>query len=542
MEQEVDKIKLVEEMLKQYEQNNKMIEKYEELISTNTLYFEREIKIKEQEKEKTKRVVVNVKAKKQEYGNNKNIDAYNDIIEQNTKKIQDLEEEIRDLNNQKDEMIKINNKKIAERQKEMPTDKNIQLIAQGIKDIDKQIEERKFEIKEIELKKLKFYKNFNKTQKDDENKQNVPDLDKVLDDKEREIKELENKKGKFEKFFEELKLDRAKLNGWDVKIDLSQQKKDKLAENGNLGKEDNPKKEDNPEKEDNKGDDLVKKDNAGRDDNSKSTVKTLQRPDFLGEMEKIEISKEGVYVGDYLFQDEEEMLETYKNKEGLSYNDGNRTYVVNNVREMLNEIFIKSRTENDKLEINKMPIGKISNISKKVIKKIDPNVLMAINYQADNEIISNQELVQCVSMYLAALNGDKGSQEMLKGIITYDKNGIDYLKPSNLVDRIINVRAYRKIRKFADSHKSFATIISDVKGKIRAKLSKGNENIELLDSPKTQTTQESTTIDPKANVNEELKVGPEVVRRIEELGRRANNPQPINQNPEPQKESPENSR
>ena len=165
---------------------------------------------------------------------------------------------------------------------------------------------------------------------------------------------------------------------------------------------------------------------------------------------------------------------------------------------------------------------------------------MAINYQADNEIISNQELVQCVSMYLAALNGDKGSQEMLKGIITYDKNGIDYLKPSNLVDRIINVRAYRKIRKFADSHKSFATIISDVKGKIRAKLSKGNENIELLDSPKTQTTQESTTIDSKANVYEEIKVDPKVVKRIEEIGRRANNPQPTNQNPEPQKEPPEN--
>ena len=109
-------------------------------------------------------------------------------------------------------------------------------------------------------------------------------------------------------------------------------------------------------------------------------------------------------------------------------------------------------------------------------------------------------------MYTSALNGDKDSQKMLKDIITYDRRGMDYLKPSNIFDRIRNRKAFKEFRKFAGSHENFSKIIPDEPGKIRGLLSnipgikrlfKKKENPQLLNQQQTQTTPDPTQTKPK---------------------------------------------
>lgn len=153
MEQEVDKIKLVEEMLKE----NEKIEKHIELNGKSSS-IDKEINIKEQEKEEIEIIITNIKDKMEEYENNNDKgdtnkrEAYIRIIENNTKMKKEMEAEIQRLKNKKKEVNYINKKKLEKynQQKEsMATDKNIQDIIQGIKEIDNQIEEKKFEIKKI---------------------------------------------------------------------------------------------------------------------------------------------------------------------------------------------------------------------------------------------------------------------------------------------------------------------------------------------------------------------------------------------------------
>ena len=144
--------------------------------------------------------------------------------------------------------------------------------------------------------------------------------------------------------------------------------------------------------------------------------------------------------------------------------------------------------------------------SQEIIDNMDPVILEAIKYQKDHKMILKEEAEAFVSMYTSALNGDKDSQKMLKDIITYDRRGMDYLKPSNIFDRIRNRKAFKEFRKFAGSHENFSKIIPDEPGKIRGLLSnipgikrlfKKKENPQLLNPQQTQTTPDPTQTKPK---------------------------------------------
>ena len=209
--------------------------------------------------------------------------------------------------------------------------------------------------------------------------------------------------------------------------------------------------------------------------------------DSLKNLKEIKIGKDGVvlfnrdatyYLGETTAFDFKDMKDAYK-----GYGKGEYEK-----EEIINDLI----TENS--------------LSQEIIDNMDPVILEAIKYQKDHKMILKEEAEAFVSMYTSALNGDKDSQKMLKDIITYDRRGMDYLKPSNIFDRIRNRKAFKEFRKFAGSHENFSKIIPDEPGKIRGLLSnipgikrlfKKKENPQLLNQQQTQTTPDPTQTKPK---------------------------------------------
>ena len=207
--------------------------------------------------------------------------------------------------------------------------------------------------------------------------------------------------------------------------------------------------------------------------------------DLLKNMKEIKIGKDGVilfnrnatyYLGETTAFDFKDMKDAYK-----GYGKGKYEK-----EELINDLI----TENS--------------LSQEIIDKMDPMILEAIEYQKDHKMILKEEAEAFVSVYTSALNGDKDSQDMLKDIITYDRRGMDYLKPSNIFGRIVNRKAFIEFRKFAGSHEDFSKTIPDERGKLIGLLSnvpgikrlfKKKENPQLLNPQQTQTKSKEATID-----------------------------------------------
>ena len=209
--------------------------------------------------------------------------------------------------------------------------------------------------------------------------------------------------------------------------------------------------------------------------------------DLLKNMKEIKIGKDGVilfnrnatyYLGETTAFDFKDMKDAYK-----GYGKGKYEK-----EELINDLI----TENS--------------LSQEIIDKMDPMILEAIEYQKDHKMILKEEAEAFVSVYTSALNGDKDSQDMLKDIITYDRRGMDYLKPSTIFGRIGNRKAFKEFRKFAGSHKDFSKTIPDERGKFIGLLSnvpgikrlfKKKEDPQLLNPQKTpsQAKSKEETID-----------------------------------------------
>ena len=199
-------------------------------------------------------------------------------------------------------------------------------------------------------------------------------------------------------------------------------------------------------------------------------------------MKEIKVGKKGLFIGDEQIEDFKGLKAVYKE----CLKKGEEVYYKEDI---LDDIM---QTTGGKVMGYKIPI--------RIIKSMDPNVLEAISEQRRQKILTQEEAIQCLSMYASALNGDKGSQEMLKGVITYDRRGMDFLKPSNIFDRIIHRKAYKEFRRYADEHKDLASIIKDIPGKIRGAFKK-KKNPELLTEQKPEqkrkTQKERTSFVPK---------------------------------------------
>ena len=139
-------------------------------------------------------------------------------------------------------------------------------------------------------------------------------------------------------------------------------------------------------------------------------------------------------------------------------------------------------------------LGKKLTLSEKQMDKVDGFLMIALNEMAANGLIPEEQYVDIVEKYLKAITyeGDKPIESDLKDIIEYDRTNLDYLKPSNIIKRIIHKDAYDNIRGFSriSEEMGIATVKEDEPGVIRKFISKMAKKIPLLSSKKTKALDE----------------------------------------------------
>ena len=128
--------------------------------------------------------------------------------------------------------------------------------------------------------------------------------------------------------------------------------------------------------------------------------------------------------------------------------------------------------------------GKISKEAEEYLEDMDPKLLAAFDKIEKENLISSKQLELLKTKYLYAVTSNKeiAGSTTLKNIIEYDRTNLDYLKPSNIVRRIIHKNDFDDMRYYADfaENMNIAEIKQDEPGKIRKFLSKTWNKIPMV--------------------------------------------------------------
>lgn len=179
----MDKIDLMENILKQYKDIEKAIKDSENDKRRGRLLVEKETERYDEAKE--------------EFGEHTVSDYERKVLQAYESNIKEYQENLDKIN---ESVAGLNKKKEF-----MSNDKNIQDITQGLMEIEKQINQKELELKKSELELSEYYT------KEDKGGKIVQDFYNEQDAIRKEINNLTNKKEKFEKFLDELKIGRDKL-------------------------------------------------------------------------------------------------------------------------------------------------------------------------------------------------------------------------------------------------------------------------------------------------------------------------------------------
>ena len=121
-------------------------------------------------------------------------------------------------------------------------------------------------------------------------------------------------------------------------------------------------------------------------------------------------------------------------------------------------------------------------INAKYLNKIDANVLYALQ-KAGKDEIPQEELKEVMGNYVMALVGKPESKKEISGLITYDRTGMDYWKPSTFISKIVNHRYYKTLEKHMLEAREFVKIKQDVRGRLLKDLISGRKT-QLLNTGK----------------------------------------------------------
>ena len=100
-------------------------------------------------------------------------------------------------------------------------------------------------------------------------------------------------------------------------------------------------------------------------------------------------------------------------------------------------------------------------ITEKLGKKIDPNVLFALQKATEDYGVSQFDADNIVTSYIKSLSGDKQEQEKMKDFITYDRTKMDVWRPSSFFGKIRNAKWFEKLNEYKEEAREFAKIIED---------------------------------------------------------------------------------
>ena len=128
--------------------------------------------------------------------------------------------------------------------------------------------------------------------------------------------------------------------------------------------------------------------------------------------------------------------------------------------------------------------GELTKEAEEYLEDMDPKLLAAFDKIEKENLVSNKQLELIKTRYLYAVTSDKeiSGSSTLKKIIEYDRTNLDYLKPSNIVRRIIHKSDFDDMRYYADfaENMNIAEIKQDEPGKIRKFLSKAWNKIPMV--------------------------------------------------------------
>lgn len=106
-------------------------------------------------------------------------------------------------------------------------------------------------------------------------------------------------------------------------------------------------------------------------------------------------------------------------------------------------------------------VGEFEPLTEEVLNKIDPSVIYAFQTAVDNGI-TRKDVVETMNNYIYSLGGSSNAQAEIRGLITYNRRGMDYWKPSTFISKIINHRYYKTMAKYIKSAKEFVDVIPDI--------------------------------------------------------------------------------
>ena len=195
----------------------------------------------------------------------------------------------------------------------------------------------------------------------------------------------------------------------------------------------------------------------------------------------------------------------------------------------MKQLMKQTPEEKEKMVREVLKNSNIRNISKETLKLIDPNVIYAFQ-NAKKHKVEEKDVEKQVLGYIYALKGDKNYQDKLRGLITYDRTGMDYWKPSTFFSKIANGKWYKKLDSYSNKAKDFTDAIFDLPGKLRMAL--GKKDTKLLEKAKESTVDRNKRISEKAtqelsgnsqrteqkkNIRKDVKVSDEVAKKLRKV-------------------------
>ena len=195
----------------------------------------------------------------------------------------------------------------------------------------------------------------------------------------------------------------------------------------------------------------------------------------------------------------------------------------------MKQLMKQTPEEKEKMVREVLKNSNIRNISKDTLKLIDPNVIYAFQ-NAKKHKVEEKDVEEQVLGYIYALKGDKNYQDKVRGLITYDRTGMDYWKPSTFFSKIVNGKWYKKLDSYSNKAKDFTDAIFDLPGKLRMAL--GKKDTKLLEKAKESTVDRNKRISEKAtqelsgnsqkteqskNIRKDVKVSDEVAKKLRKV-------------------------
>ena len=343
------------------------------------------------------------------------------------------------INKEKKEMSKLEDeqKNLSDSKKHFRTDENLQTITVEIEEMKKEIRKEELELKKKDIELEEFYM--------EENHENPIKWQEIYNEQDKiknNIKALNSKIEEYTNFKNELLETQEKI------IIMNEDKKVESTTKAEPATKVEPTTKAEP---------ATKVESTTKTDPTTKTEPTTKvTKDDDDKKLKISIREKVIEIT----VDENEPIEIEK-------------------KELRN--YMKKFKYNDS---KKEMFGELTKEAEEYLEDMDPKLLAAFDKIEKENLVSNKQLELIKTRYLYAVTSDKeiSGSSTLKKIIEYDRTNLDYLKPSNIVRRIIHKSDFDDMRYYADfaENMNIAEIKQDEPGKIRKFLSKAWNKIPMV--------------------------------------------------------------